>query len=127
VELLRTRRARSPHSRLIFTNTEGNPQGHFLRIFKRLGMRAGLNCGHCYNRKKLCCAKHAVCTRFELHRLRKTFATMHHEAGVSARTIQRWLRHSSLDTTLRYLASSDDRSERTREQVNSTFAAFATG
>jgi integrase/recombinase XerD len=124
VELLRARRARSPHSRLIFMNTEGNPQGHFLRIFKRLGLRAGLNCGHCYNRKKLCCSKHAVCTRFELHRLRKTFATMHHEAGVSARTIQRWLRHSSLDTTLRYLASSDDRSERTREQVNSTFAAF---
>jgi len=42
----------------------------------------------------------------------------------SARTIQRWLRHSSLDTTLRYLAASDDRSERTREQVNNTFAAF---
>ncbi|MCU1314407.1 MAG: integrase family protein [Acidobacteriaceae bacterium] len=48
---------------------------------------------------------------------------MHHEAGVSARTIQRWLRHSSLDTTLRYLAGSDDQSERTRSVVNSTFAA----
>ncbi len=125
VDLLRARRARFPHSRLIFTNTEGNPQGHFLRILKRLGLRAGLNCGHCYNRRKLCCAKHAVCTRFELHRLRKTFATMHHEGGVSARTIQRWLRHSDLETTLRYLAASDDKSEKTRELVNNTFAAFA--
>lgn len=126
VELLRSRRARLPHSRLIFTNTEGNPQGHFLRILKRLGLKAGLNCGHCYNRKGLCCSEHAVCTRFELHRLRKTFATMHHEAGVSARTIQRWLRHSDLDTTLRYLAASDDKSAKTREQVNNTFAVFAT-
>ena len=47
---------------------------------------------------------------------------MHHEGGVSARTIQRWLRHSDLETTLRYLAGSDDKSERTREQVNNTFA-----
>jgi integrase/recombinase XerD len=125
VELLRARRHRFPHTRLIFSNTQGNPNGHFLRILKRLGMRAGLNCGHCYNRAGLPCSKHAVCSRFELHRLRKSFATLHHEAGVSARTIQRWLRHSSLDTTLRYLAASDDRSERPREQVNSTFAAFA--
>ena len=124
VELLRARRRRYPNSRLIFTNSQGNPNGHFLRILKRLGMRAGLNCGHCYNRAGLPCSKHAVCSRFELHRLRKSFSTLHHEAGVPARTIQKWLRHSSLDTTLRYLASSDDQSERTREQVNNTFAAF---
>jgi integrase/recombinase XerD len=49
---------------------------------------------------------------------------MHHEAGVSVCTIQRWLGHSSLDTTLRYLAGSDDASERTRERVNSTFAGL---
>lgn len=50
---------------------------------------------------------------------------MHHETGVPARTIQRWLRHSDLNTTLRYLAASDDQSAKTREQVNRTFAAFA--
>jgi hypothetical protein len=49
---------------------------------------------------------------------------MHHEAGVSARTIQRWLRHASLETTLRYLAGGDDKSERTRNLVNSTFAGL---
>jgi integrase/recombinase XerD len=47
---------------------------------------------------------------------------MHHEAGVSARTIQLWLRHSDLETTLKYLAASDHKSEKTREQVNNTFA-----
>jgi integrase len=65
-----------------------------------------------------------MCHHWGLHRFRKTFATMHHEAGVSARTIQRWLRHSSLDTTLRYLAGSDDKSEKTRTKVNSSFAAI---
>ncbi|MEO6983320.1 MAG: site-specific integrase [Edaphobacter sp.] len=125
VEILRTRRARFPTSRLIFTTALGVPNGHMLRTIKRLGMRAGLNCGHCYSKRGLCCATNATCRRLDLHRLRKTFATMHHEADVSARTIQRWLRHSSLDTTLHYLAASDDNSERTRDQVNSTFAAFA--
>ena len=81
-----------------------------------------MNCGHCYNKNGKCCVTTPVCKRFELHRFRKTFATMHHEAGVSARTIQLWLRHSDLETTLKYLAASDHKSEKIREQVNSTFA-----
>ena len=42
--------------------------------------------------------------------------------GVSARTIQLWLRHSDLETTLKYFAANDHKSEKTREQVNNTFA-----
>jgi len=125
VERMKARRARFPKSRLIFPGPEGKKDVHLLRILKSLAYRAGLNCGHCYNKAGLCCADHPVCKRWILHRFRKTFATMHHEAGVSARTIQRWLRHSSLETTLRYLAGSDDQSEKTRGIVNSTFAAFA--
>jgi integrase/recombinase XerD len=51
---------------------------------------------------------------------------MHHEAGVSARTLQKWLGHSSLETTLAYLEAADIRSERTREQVNNSFAVLHT-
>jgi integrase/recombinase XerD len=126
VARMKARRARS-NSRLIFLGARGTKDVHFLRILKRLAYRAGLNCGQCYNKAGRCCADHAICERFGLHRFRKTFATMHHEAGVSARTIQRWLRHSSLDTTLRYLAGSDDQSEKTRGLVNSTFAAVGGG
>jgi site-specific recombinase XerD len=50
---------------------------------------------------------------------------MHHEAGVSARTLQAWLGHSDLETTLAYLQVADMRSKRTREQVNHSFASFA--
>lgn len=124
VEVLRKRRERNPGTRLIFPTAQGKPNGHFLRTLKSLAFRIGMNCGGCYNKKGQCCSNKPVCKRFELHRFRKTFATMHHEAGVPVRTISRWLRHSDLETTLRYLASSDDRSERTREQVNRTFAEF---
>jgi integrase len=48
----------------------------------------------------------------------------HHEGDVPVRTIQRWLRHSSLDTTLRYLAGSDDKSPKTRQKVNNSFAGL---
>ena len=125
VELLGARRKRYPNSRLIFPRPNGEPNGHFLRILKNVAYHAGLNCGECYNKAGKCCATSPTCSCFGLHRFRKTFATMHHEAGVSARTIQRWLRHSDLETTLRYLAGADDTSQKTRAQVNNTFAAFA--
>lgn len=93
-------------------------------MLKKLAFKAGLNCGECHNKAGKCCAEGPTCSRFILHRFRKTFATMHHEGGVSARTIQRWLRHASLDTTLKYLAASDDKSARVRALVNSTFAGL---
>jgi integrase/recombinase XerD len=123
VEILRARKERYPGTRLIFPGPKGKPDGHLLRILKRVAFQAGLNCGQCYNRAGKCCADHATCSRWELHRFRKTFATMHHQAGgVPVRQLQLWLRHSSLSTTIRYLAGSEDGSERTRRQVNATFA-----
>jgi integrase/recombinase XerD len=125
VSLLQARRKRYPGERRIFAGPGGKEDGHFLRRLQRLAHRAALNCGECYSRKGKCCADAPMCHRWGLHRFRKTFATMHHEAGVPVRTIQRWLRHSSLDTTLRYLAGSDDTSEKTRAQVNSTFSGLS--
>jgi integrase/recombinase XerD len=127
VDLLLARRKRMPGSRLVFPGPSGKADQHFLRILQNLAFRAGLNCGECFNKQGQCCSDHAMCHQWGLHKFRKTFATLHHEAGVSVRTIQRWLGHSSLDTTLRYLAGSDDASERTRLQVNSTFAGLPQG
>jgi integrase len=121
IELMKARRQRSK-TRFIFPGPEGSKNVHYLRILKRLAYRAGLNCEHCYNKAGRCCSTSATCSQWGLHRFRKSFATLPHEAGVSAKTIQRWLRHSSLDTTLRYLAGTDDQSEKTRCQVNSTHA-----
>jgi integrase len=66
------------------------------------------------------------CSRWSLHIFRRTFASWHHNSEISARTLQAWLGHSSLDTTLRYLKVADLRSERIRSQVDRTFAAVVT-
>jgi integrase len=121
---LRARRDRYPNSRLIFPLPEGKPDGHMLRTLQELAFKAGLNCGCCYTRNGKCCKDATICHRWGLHKFRRTFATMHHEGGESARTIQRWLRHSSLEITLRYLAGADDKSEKTRSRVNNTFAGL---
>jgi len=107
---------------LLFPNQLGRPEGHFLAKLKGLALHAGLNCGHCVNKRGQSCKDKPVCTRWSLHKFRRTFATMHHESGVSARTLQAWLGHSNLETTLRYLKVADLRSDRIRSQVDETFA-----
>jgi integrase/recombinase XerD len=115
-------RKRQSDSILLFPGSNGRPDGHMLRRLQGIAHRAGLNCGECVTKGGVSCAGRPVCSEWGLHKFRKTFATMHHEAGVSPRSIQKWLDHADLATTLRYLAIADIRSERTRSQVNSTFA-----
>jgi len=114
-------RKKNSTSMLVFPGPTGKPNGHFLRILQNLALRAGLNCGECVNKRGRSCATHPVCGEWGLHKFRKTYAIMHCEAGVSPPTIQRWLGHSDLSTTLRYLAVADMRSERTRNLVNASF------
>jgi integrase len=86
---------------LLFPNTEGRVEGHFLRKCQVIAKRAGL-------------------TGFELHRWRKSFATRLHESGVSVRKIQAYLGHTTLDVTLIYLGVSDAADEASQEQINNT-------
>lgn len=87
-------------SKLIFPNVRNEPDGHFLKKLQRVATKAGLEC------------------RVFLHKFRVTFACNHHRNGVPARTIQAWLGHSDLETTLAYLAAEDMQDERIRELVN---------
>ncbi len=57
---------------------------------------------------------------FWLHKFRATFATWSLWAGVDLRTVQQWLGHSDIESTMRYLKPS--RSQRVREKVNEIFA-----
>lgn len=128
VEILRRRHEANPTARFLFSNKDGNPERKFLKKLKSMAWRGGLNCGHCPTTIKgqiVSCKDKPVCKKWTLHRFRKTFATLHHEAGVSPRTLQKWLGHKSLETTLRYLGIADARSERTREQVNKSFKGVA--
>ncbi|MGH9574272.1 MAG: tyrosine-type recombinase/integrase, partial [Candidatus Acidiferrales bacterium] len=115
VDLLKKRKAsEGAHALWIFPNSEGQPEGHFLRKFKKIAFKAGLNCGHCQGGR--CKKDPEGCEKHYLHRLRKTRATFWHREGIGARTIQYRLSHTSLETTQRYLGIQD--SEATREIDN---------
>jgi integrase len=111
VNLLQNRKKTSK-SDWIFPNENGDPQGHLLRKFKKAAFEAGLNCGKCettrsegrYEKvvvKKNCKTYSQGCEKHYLHRLRKTRATFWHKHGIPLRTIQYWLAHKDLTTTLR--------------------------
>jgi integrase/recombinase XerD len=57
---------------------------------------------------------------FWLHKFRATFGNRCRWAGVDLRTVQQWLGHSDMESTMRYLKPS--RSQQVREKVNEIFA-----
>jgi integrase len=93
-----------PHD-LVFPNSEGKPDGHFLRKLKAIAKKAGVEGA-------------------ELHRFRKTYADTLHEEGVSVNTIRIRLGHESLDVTLAYLKGKDAESEEAQEHANSSSLAL---
>lgn len=128
VEALSKRRKEHPEDFLVFPNKDGKPEGHFLRILKKLALRAGLNCGHCMgtqDAKLVSCKKNAVCEKWILHSFRKTGACRLHEAGVPARKIQSLLGHSDLETTLRYLEGADLDDANFADQVEAAMSRFS--
>lgn len=131
VELLKARRKKAPHDRWIFVNEEGRPDNHFLRKLKRIALRARVNCGQCRTtlrigkfqtdkkEREVTCKTHPVCQHIFLHRLRKTCATRWQEHGVPIRTIQAWLGHKNLETTMIYLGITE--SSKLGKEVDAAF------
>lgn len=87
---------------LLFPTSGCKPQSHFLAFCKAITTRAGLNPND-----------------FWLHKFRATFATWALWAGVDLRTVQQWLGHSDMESTMRYLKP--NRSQAVREKVNAMF------
>jgi integrase len=87
---------------LIFPTKGCNPKLDFLDCLKDVADRTQLNKDD-----------------FWLHKFRATFATQCLWAGVDLRTVQSWLGHTDLESTMRYLKPS--RSAKVREKVNEIF------
>ena len=90
---------------LIFPTSGCNPKQNFLDDLKACAERAKLKKGD-----------------FWLHKFRATFATWSLWAGVDLRTVQQWLGHSDMESTMRYLKPS--RSQQVREKVNEIFGGI---
>ena len=84
---------------LVFPTAGCKPKLDFLDCLKVIAERAGLDPEH-----------------FWLHKVRATFATWSLWAGVDLRTVQMWLGHKDIESTMRYLKPS--RSQQVREKVN---------
>jgi integrase/recombinase XerD len=104
VESLRACKMRCDRScHLVFPTAGCNPKLDFLCCLKAAAVRAKLNKED-----------------FWLHKFRATFATWHLWAGVDLRTVQQWLGHSDMESTMRYLKPS--RNKKVHQKVNETFA-----
>jgi integrase/recombinase XerD len=119
MERLRKRKERKqarPHD-LVFGNTKGRPDSEMDMVVKRVAERAGLNCGQCVTEHNNKCAEGPYCMNFFLHKFRHTFATNHLRDGVDIRTVQNWLGHRDIQSTMVYLKGA--RSKDAAQKVNS--------
>jgi integrase/recombinase XerD len=91
-----------PECPLVFPTAGCKPKLDFLDTCKAVAKRAKLNPSD-----------------FWLHKFRATFATWALWAGVDLRTVQQWMGHSDMESTMRYLKP--NRSQAVREKVNSMF------
>ena len=104
VKSLKAWKAKSDKScSLVFPTAGCNPKLDFLDGLKAVAERAKLDKDD-----------------FWLHKFRATFATWSLWAGVDLRTVQQWLGHSDMESTMRYLKPS--RSQHVRDKVNEIFA-----
>jgi integrase len=90
-------------AQLVFPNSRGNPDSEMDMIIKRLAERAHLNCGRCVTGHGNRCATGPYCQNFFLHKFRHTFATEHLRHGVDIRTLQGWMGHRDIKSTMVYL------------------------
>jgi integrase/recombinase XerD len=106
VQSLKTWAKQRNGSEFVFPTRNGTPRNHrtqLLELCKAVAERAGLNPDD-----------------FWLHKFRATFATKHLQAGVDLRTVQSWLGHKDIESTMRYLKPA--RGKGIRAKVNATFA-----
>ena len=99
---LKERRRAAP-SDLVFPNSKGNPKDDHLDMVKKIAHRARLNCGQCTTEHGNKCSVGPNCMRFFLHKFRHTYATEHLRDGVDIRTLQGWLGHRDIQSTMAYL------------------------
>jgi integrase/recombinase XerD len=119
IERLRKRKEarKATPNQLVFPNGRGKPDSEMDMVVKRVAERAGLNCKQCVTEHNNKCVEGPYCMNFFLHKFRHTFATNHLRDGVDIRTVQSWLGHRDIKSTMVYLKGI--RSKDAAQKVNS--------
>jgi integrase len=86
-----SKHTRRPHCAFVFPSPTGNREQHMLDRAKAVAKRGGLDPA-----------------KFDLKTFRSTYATRMLRAGSDVRTVQHWMGHKSLETTMRYLVPATD-------------------
>ena len=110
VQLAKLLEAR-PHlhsERFVFPSPTGHREHNMLLKCKAIAERAGLDS-----------------ERFDLKTFRSTFATRMLRSGFDVRTVQHWMGHKSLETTMRYLVPASDVHDRLDQIVVPSVARTA--
>lgn len=84
---------------LVLSTKHGNPDGKLLRRLKRLALHAGLNCHRCDG----CKGSTKECQQWTLHKLRRSYCTTLLRNGMDLATVQKFMGHADLESTIRYL------------------------
>jgi integrase/recombinase XerD len=106
LDLLQAHREKqSSHpSGLVFPTANHAPDKKHENKLKKIAWRSGLNCCNCLTAHRNNCSKGPYCHRWFLHKFRHTFATRNLQEHVcDIRTLQLWLGHSDLASTMVYL------------------------
>jgi integrase len=116
--------AKNPRN-LVFPTATGEPDKKHEWKLKRIAYKAKLNCSRCASRHGNKCSDGEFCSNWFLHKFRHTFATRNLQEHVcDIRTLQLWLGHSDLASTMVYLKAV--RNKDVAARVNgSELAAFA--
>jgi integrase len=93
-------RPRGASDRFVFPSPTGHHEQNMLLKCKAVAERAGLDP-----------------TKFDLKTFRSTYATRMLRAGFDVRTVQHWMGHKSLETTMRYLVPAPDVHDRLNRVV----------
>ena len=110
---------------LVFPTATGEPDKKHEWKLKRIAYQAGLNCGRCVSRHGNKCAEGEYCSNWFLHKFRHTFATRNLQDHVcDIRTLQLWLGHNDLASTMVYLKAVRNKDVAARINA-SELAAFA--
>jgi integrase/recombinase XerD len=102
-ELISGKPADAKPNSLVFPAPEGGTDGHMLRKLKAVATRAGMDPNTVW-----------------LHKWRSTFATHALQNGVDLRTVQSWMGHVDLASTMRYLKPA--RGAKVQAQVEALWA-----